>query len=268
MNIKKNIFIYFRTIGKIFLLPIVFVQLLNAKDDPIKFSLGEYNFKAMYDTTNYRSTLTVNKKGGIIYSAVFVGRITSIKADNLNKAGQTNVFIDNFTGGAHCCFNLYIGYIENNNFILSDSLDLGNSGYEIKDLNDDTDREIISADDTFAYAFTNYAQSHFSPIVYSIENNKFINVTKNYPAVINASINELKAELKSYTDAGFACPENDTADTFNTDAGAVKAILAPVVADYFNLGEVQKGYDFINSNYNCPDKNKFIQILQNEYKLK
>lgn len=259
---------YSLAVSKVFLMLLIFGQTINAQDNTFKFSLGEYNFKAVYDTSNYQSVLTVNRKGSVIYSSNFIGRIDSIHADNLGKSGGTSVFIDNFTGGAHCCFNVYIGYVSDGNFILSDSLSLGNSDYVIKDLNGDELREIFTYSDVFAYAFTNYAQSRFFPLVYTIENNKFVDVSRNFPDVINKSINELKAELKTYTDAGFSCPENDTADTFNTDAGAVKAILAPVVADYYNLGEVQTGYKFIESVYKCPDKDKFIQILQNEYKLK
>lgn len=264
MTFKKNLC----SNSGVLILLILWIQTLNAQNDPVKFSLGEYNFKAVYDTSNYQSFLTVNRKGNIIYSSNFIGRIDSIHADNLGKSGGTTVFIDNFTGGAHCCFNIYTGYVSDGNFILSDSLSLGNSDYEIKDLNGDELREIFAYNDIFAYAFTNYAQTEFSPLVYTVENNKFVNVTKIFPGVINLNIEQLKSDLKAYTNPGFSCPENDTTETFNTDAGAVKAILAPLVMDYFNLGEVQKGYEFVNSVYNCPDKNKFISILQNEYKLK
>ncbi len=264
MTVKKNLCLN----SGILILLMLFVQTISAQNDPIKFSLGEYNFKAVYDTTNYSSVLTVNKKGNNIYSAIFIGRIDSIHADNLNKEGQTNIFVDNFSGGAHCCFNVYLGYISDNSFTISDSLSLGNSDYEIKDLNGDEMREVFAYNDVFAYAFTNYAQSEFSPLVFTVENNKFINVTSKFPGVINSDIERLKTALKTYTDKGFSCPAADTANTFNTDAGAVKAILAPLVMDYFNLGEVQTGYEFVNSVYSCPDKDKFISILKNEYKLK
>jgi len=265
---KKDIHFYSTIIVRLLFFMIVFVQMLNAQDNPIKFSLGEYNFKAMFDTSSFISAFTVNKKGDNIYSAIFNGRITEIKADNLNKDGQTDIFIDNFSGGAHCCLTLYVGYIMNGSFVMSDSLFLINSNYEIKDLNDDNMREITAFNDTFAYAFTNYAQSRFSPIVYTVENNKFVDVTRNFPYIINASITELKSELKAYTNPGFKCPDFDTSETFNTDAGAVKALLAPIVTDYYNLGEVQKGYDFVDSVYKCPDTDKFISDLTKRLQAK
>ena len=62
------------------------------------------------------------------------------------------------------------------------------------------------------------------------------------------------------TDTGFEC-EEDGEDTFNTEAGSVKTILAAIVADYYTLGEVRKGYDLVDSVYKCPDRDKFKQIL-------
>lgn len=55
---------------------------------------------------------------------------------------------------------------------------------------------------------------------------------------------------------------------FNTDAGAVQAILAAITADYFYIGELEKGYEYIDKIYTCPDKKKFISILKKDFKLK
>ncbi len=94
-------------------------------------------------------------------------------------------------------------------------------------------------------------------------------MTGSFPKIIEEDIDTHIEELKQYIkDENFKCPENDTTDTFNTDAGAVKAILAPIVADYYNLGDIEKGYTFVELIYKCPDKDKFIRTLQNDYKLK
>jgi len=74
--------------------------------------------------------------------------------------------------------------------------------------------------------------------------------------------------LNEYTSKGFDCPMTESEETFNTDAGAVKAILAPITADYASIGRASEGYKLINAVYKCPDKNKFVNILKNEYKLK
>ena len=119
----------------------------------------------------------------------------------------------------------------------------------------------------FAYAFTNYAQSQMNILIYGYQNKKFVDVTKNFPDLLNKQIEDMKTELKPYQDIGFKCPELNE-ETFNTDAGAVKAILAVIVADYNTMGQTNKGYEFVDENYNCPDKDKFTDILKTDFKLK
>lgn len=243
------------------------ISIAQQVDNPLKFSLGEYNFKSYYDTSDFSSLLTVVKKGATLYSKNFPGRIFSIKADELGKDGEMDLLIGVYSGGAHCCYTVYTGHTEENNFVITDSLELGNSDYEIKDLNDDNQREIFAYDDRFAYAFTSYAGSRFSPMVYTVTDYKFINITHKFPAVVNSSIEELKSQMDKMISEGFKCPAEGE-DTFSSDAGTVKAILAPLVLDYYNLGEVNKGYEYVNSVYKCSDKQNFIDTLQIVYKLK
>lgn len=251
------------------ILSLMFLQNANSQqdDNPLKFSLGEYNFKSVYDTSGFNSVLKVTKKGMTLFEREFGGKIYSIKADEFGDDGKMDILIDLYTGGAHCCFNIYTGHTEENSFVITDSLWLGNSDYEIKDLNSDNRREIFASDDRFAYAFTNFAETRFSPLVYTVKDYKFENITKNFPETINASITELNAELSKYKNSGIKCPAAGE-DTFNTEAGTMKAILAPLVLDYYNLGEVQKGYDIVNETYTCPDKGAFTDTLKVVYKLK
>jgi len=104
-------------------------------------------------------------------------------------------------------------------------------------------------------------------LVYRVKNNKFVNVTKNYPKRVKEFVEELKKDLKEFTEKGFECYGiND--DTFNTDAGSVKTILAAITACYYSIGEDKKGYELIDKSYKCPDKDKFVKILRDEFKLK
>lgn len=245
------------------------VSIVNAQwdENPLKFSLGEYNFKSYYDTTDFNSKLTVVKKGETLYSNEFSGRIFSIKADELGEDGKIDILIGVYSGGAHCCFSVYTGHTEERDFIITDSLMLGNSDFEIKDLNDDNQREIFAYDDRFAYVFTSYAGSRFSPVVYTVSNYKFENITGKFPAVINSNIDDLKSQMNELIGKGYNCPAVGE-DAFSSDAGMAKAILAPLVQDYMNLGEVSKGYDYVNSVYKCSDKQSFIDTLKIVYKLK
>jgi hypothetical protein len=144
----------------------------------------------------------------------------------------------------------------------------GNSGYEIKDLDKDGRKEFVLANDMFAYAFTNYAQSRFPIAIYQFRNGKLKFVNEEFEDEVLKDIDELEKELKEYTSAGFECPKTGDEDTFNTDAGAVKAILAPIVADYMSIGRIEDGYNRIKKVYKCPDRDNFIMILKTDFKLK
>jgi hypothetical protein len=180
---------------------------------------------------------------------------------------MSEVLLDTYSGGAHCCYSLYIGSFIKGKFKFTDSLYLGNPYYEVTDLNKDGRNEIENSNDMFAYAFTNCAESRFPAMIYKYDAGKLVNVTSEYKDIIIEELDGFLAELRSMTDTGFKCESIDE-DTFNTAAGSVKTVLAAIVADYYTLGEVQKGYEMVDSVYKCSDRDKFKKILVNDYKLK
>lgn len=239
----------------------------NCQYDNLNIRIGDYTFVTKFDTANFQTRLKIKKDSKVFFNKVSDFPIMGIKQYDLDNDGRKEILIEMYSGGAHCCFYLVAGRLSAKSFTILDTIYWGNSFYEIEDLNKDGKQEIVGSNDMFAYAFTNYAETRFTPLIYEFKNDKFVNVTKNYPGAIKENLDELKADLYSITDTGFRCEDNGE-DTFNTEAGTVKTILGPIVDDYYNLGDVQKGYELIDSVYKCDDKDKFIQILQNDYKLK
>jgi hypothetical protein len=236
--------------------------------EPVRFNFGKYKLEAIYDTANYCSTLTVYKSNQVICSDSCDTPVYSISAYDLEGNGKKEIILERYTGGAHCCTIMEICTIKNGNFKTMDSLFWGNSLFDISDLDKDGELEISGFDDRYAYAFTNFAQSRFPILIYRFRNGKLHLVNKEFEDKVLDEINTLKEELKEYTDAGFECPQTADEETFNTDAGAVQAILAAIVGNFETLGMADKGYQLINKVYKCPDKGKFIKILKNEFKLK
>lgn len=266
--ITSNLFLKMKLII-IILIMIASTGLLKASDNNPFLKSGNYDFLTTFNEKNYNTSLKIKTGNKTIYERIFEGRIDTLIAMDIDNNGQTEFLINNYSGGAHCCNILYAGKINKDNFTLLDSIRWGNSFYEIRDMYQNGKYEFKGVNDMFAYAFTNYAQSQFSLLIYRFDRNKFIDVTKEFPALLYKDIEEHEATLKPYsTDSGFACPKNTGDDTFNTDAGAVKAALAPIVADYYNLGEVNKGYEFVDKYYKCIDKEAFIDTLKNVYNLK
>lgn len=234
----------------------------------MKFSYNGYDFISSYDTAKYCSDFKITNKGKLIYEDSCTDRVISFNTYKLKDEDNKQLLIDYFTGGAHCCFYTFIGDIVDNKFKIIDSITWGNAGYEAKDIDGDGIMEIVGSSDIFAYAFTNYAETRFPLVIYKYENNKLKFVNKEFPELVEKEIKDFKTDVKDFIKKGFKCPKNDTEETFNTDAGSLKTMIAPIVADYQSLGRVKEGYDYIDKVYKCPDKEKFIKILRTDFKLK
>lgn len=238
-------------------------------DRRIKLEIDGVTVTADYDSVNFCSYLTVvGSDSSILHREECIERISAVKAEDLDANGKKEILIETFTGGAHCCTSLYIAAITGNGFEFLDTAYWGNCYYNIKDLNNDGKKEIIGRNDMFAYYFTNFSMSRFPVFIYAFRKNKLKLVNTEFKTYIHNNIKDLEEELNLYKTRGFECPKSDSADVFNTDAGAVQAILAAITADYYYIGESEEGYKYINKTYSCPDKKKFIRILQKEFKLK
>lgn len=254
--------------NKLVLILLLSTICLYSQDNNIKYRYYGYEFSAIYDTANYCSDFKVIHNGKTVYEDKCIDRVISIKAYNLKDEGHNQILIDYFTGGAHCCFYTFIGDFDDERFKIVDSIMWGNGGYEVKDLDNDGQMEIIGSSDIFAYAFTNYAETRFPTVIYKYEHGKLKFVNKEFIDIIEKEIKDFKKDAEDFVKNGYECPQNDTDDTFNTDAGSLKTMLAPIVADYQSIGRVQEGYDFIDKMYKCNDRERYKDILKKEFKFK
>lgn len=236
--------------------------------EKISKKIGDYTFVTDNDTNEFTVSLTISRNGKQIYKDTYLDFIEDIKQVQLEPGGKNYIFIDFFSGGAHCCSSLLVGELKSDKFVVLDSAVYGNSGYNVEDIDKDGVKEIISGNDMFAYAFTNYSETRFPIRVQRIRYDKIKDFTEDFEEVVLKEIAEFKKDLDEITKESFECPATEDEDTFNTDAGSIKTILAAIVADYYSIGKVEKGYDLINKVYKCSDKNKFVKILKEDFKLK
>jgi hypothetical protein len=234
----------------------------------IDTTIGGVRFATKFDTTNYETKLTITKDKKKIHESIFLDNIYDISLEQFEPNGKKYFLIQLFSGGAHCCSSLLITEIRDNKLIVLDSGFYGNSGYAVEDLNKDGTKEILSGNDMFAYAFTNYSETRFPLRVEKFENGKLTNITGKFKDDLIMEVGNFEEDLNEIIKEGFECPENEDDDTFNTDAGSVKTILAAIVADYYSLGQVERGYDLVNKVYKCKDTDKYIKILKEDFKLK
>jgi hypothetical protein len=234
----------------------------------IDTTIAGARFLAKFDTTNFETKLTITKDKNKIHESIFLDNIYNISLEQFQPNGKIYYFFHLFSGGAHCCTSLLISEIKDNKFIILDSGFYGNSGFVLEDLNKDGTKEIMSGNDMFAYAFTNYSETRFPLMVEKFENEKLTNVTGKFKDDLIMEIGYFEEDLNEIIKEGFECPATDDEDTFNTDAGSVKTVLAAIVADYYSLGQVERGYDLVKKVYKCKDIDNYIKFLKEDFKLK
>ncbi len=234
-----------------------------------KFSYSDDTVRAMNDgyefvTINYSpdgfgiSVLNVYKDGRSIFTLDEDLRIESVTFEDLKGNGEKSAIILSYTGGAHCCFIMYIGEINNGSFVLTDTISWGDSMYEPKDLNNDGKMELVGSYVGFAYEFTSFAGSQFPILIYGYKNGRMEMVNEDFKKFVYEDIEEFKREmLSAYPD--YECPEKED-EYWGSNAGELQGFLAAIVFDYASVNEVSKGYDLIDEYYKCPNKEKFKEL--------
>ncbi len=231
---------------------------------PVSVIIDGYTFSQSFDTSNYTTQLMVTSGGNVVDSKTYEGRLGRIEGFDLDNDGKTEVLVEYYSGGAHCCTTLEAYRLSGDKLVYLDSVFWGNGGYVVKDLNNDGKYEIEGDDDIFAYAFTAYAGNRSFLKIYEFTGDKFVDATSGFRPLVMDKIRMLEKDLTETTANGIDCG----GDAFSTSAGEVKTILAAILGSYHSIGNTSLGYELIDKTYNCPDKVQFIETLKNEFKLK
>jgi hypothetical protein len=141
--------------------------------------------------------LTISQAGKVVYdqpvtAADCMGRCgpgaptgKSVRVLDLDGNGGLEVVVDLYSQGAHCCFidQVFSPSAALGTWVVTQR-DFQNSGAALKDLNRNGQTEFVSADNAFAYAFTDFAQSGLPIQIFRFSMLSFVNVTRRYPALI------------------------------------------------------------------------------------
>jgi len=237
-------------------------------DDTVKVMNDGYDFVTINSSPDGFgiSVLNVYKDGTSIFTLDEDLRIEEVSFADLKGIGEKSAIILSYTGGAHCCFIMYIGEIDNGSFVLTDTISWGDSMFEPKDLNNDGKMELVGSYVGFAYEFTSFAGSQFPILIYGYKNGRMEMVNEDFKKFVYEDIEEFKREmLSAYPD--YDCPEKE--DEYRvSSAGELQSFLAAIVFDYASINEASKGYDLIDEYYKCSNKEKFKELLRNTYNLK
>lgn len=159
---------------------------------------GQHLTIAQSGTVLYDQPVTAMGCGSGCAPGNFGTKASAVHVIDLDHTGQPNVVLDLFTGGAHCCFVSRFYRWDGTTYVPSDR-NWGDPGYRIADLDGDGVKELITADDRFAYAFTAFAFSLLPVRIYDLRAGSWQLVTKRFPARIRA---DARANWRAFKKAG------------------------------------------------------------------
>jgi len=96
-----------------------------------------------------------------------------------------SVVLDLFSGGAHCCTVEQVFSLDpKSNRVQKVEHNFGDPGARLVRIGPGGTFDFVSADDTFAYAFTDYAASGMPLEILQFVNNRLRNVTRSFPKLV------------------------------------------------------------------------------------
>ena len=133
----------------------------------------------------YDQPVTSRACGSICAPQATGARASSVHVIDLDGIGQPNVVLDLYTGGAHCCSVEEVFTFDPGSMTYAETeRNFGDPGARIEDLKHDGHFEFVTADDGFAYAFTDFAASGLPLQIFTFTGSRFQDVTGHYPALI------------------------------------------------------------------------------------
>ncbi|HTX11318.1 MAG TPA: hypothetical protein VME22_22040 [Solirubrobacteraceae bacterium] len=110
---------------------------------------------------------------------------SAVEVVDVEHTGQPDVVLDLYSGGAHCCTIVQIFSFDPGTMTyVKTERNFGDPGVRISDLRHNGRFEFVTADDSFAYEFTDYAGSALPLEILSFSNRHFTNVTDSYPRLV------------------------------------------------------------------------------------
>jgi len=109
----------------------------------------------------------------------------AVQVVDLEHDGEPDVVLNLYSGGAHCCTVLQVFSFDPGTMTyVKTERTFGDPDARIVDLRHDGQFEFLTADDSFAYEFTDFAGSGLPIEIETFAGGQFTDVTRSYPALV------------------------------------------------------------------------------------
>lgn len=125
-----------------------------------------------------------------------------LKVVDLDKDQEPEIIINEFSGGAHCCFSSLIYHYQfETNTYSSIGHSWSHTGYHLNDK--DGISEFESFNNQFAYEFSSFAGSHLPVQIWRYDKGQMIDVTRQYPKQVKDDISRMWQYFSGTEPKGF-----------------------------------------------------------------
>lgn len=193
--------------------------------------------------------ITIERDGVVLTrhdEAVGLGRLTGTDIDG---SGRPNAIVECYSGGAHCCSTTYVyDLAEDLMAIELPPSPGGNAGADFVDLDGDGTYEVLTADDSFAYAYCSYAASPAVRVVLALDfiTRRYVPASFRYPDLYATDIVRDTERAK----------EAETGDDSGWD-GTPKCVVLPLILDCLYSGDADAAWRALDAYYPSPDREAF-----------
>jgi hypothetical protein len=179
-------------------------------------------------------------------------RPVQVRVVDLDGDGEPEVLADAFSQGAHCCtFTEFLRW--DGSAYQATTHGWGDPGYRLRDLGGDGRRELITADDRFAYAFAAYAFGGEPVQILRYRAGALTDVTPHFRG-------RIRSDARRWRKAYRGAPR-----------GEALGVLAAWVADQWQLGRRHQAHAFLEAQRRAgklvadkpwPSGRHFIRVLE------
>ena len=149
------------------------------------------NFHGLHMTISRGGTVLYSQPvvskfcGKLCWPGPAVGRHSSVQVVDLEHDGEPDVVLDLYSGGAHCCTVVEVfSFDAAASTYVETERTFGDPDARVVDLDHNGQFEFLTADDSFAYRFTDYAASGLPIEILTFAGGQFTDVTRSYPKLI------------------------------------------------------------------------------------